>query len=670
TPVDRPTHRDSDVWEAAEAGGESFVGRPLNLDDGTADVHLARLRAWGFNCIRFAFTWEAIEHEGPGKYDHEYIAYTIRVLRRCKEFGFRAYMNPHQDVWSRFSGGSGAPCWTFVACGLNPRNFTTTQAALLHFEHPDPASYPAMIWGTNNERFVAPLMFTLFFAGRDFAPRCVIDGVNIQDWLQRHFIDACGTLADAIRAAGDLYDVCVIGWDSLNEPGAGLIGTENLHEASDQSIKQGTHPSPAQAILLGNGIPQKLKTYRIGMLGPQRSGSQTVDPKGQTVWSMPETEEDVGDGSGDRINRHWGWRRAASWPLGECIWAMHGVWAAESNAKGEGRIVKPDYFKTLPTDPEHTVNFIEDYWRPHWRAYSARIRQAHPEAIFFLQPPVFTPPPSFDEDDLKGRAAYSAHFYDALTTLTRRWNFFNSDALGLVRGHYSSGVLGTLRIGTSAVRNVMRHQLRTLKNDPPNTFGPYPTIIGETGVPMNLHSKRSYATGDYTNQTRALDCSLNAADGSNVLNWTLWNYQPDNTHQWGDGWNLEDFSIWSTDDAGTATPFATTQIPTNRLYEFVTSGARGVGAFSRPWPIATVGTPIHLEFDIEKACFEMRVRVRQEDRAERADEEELGTEVYIPLVHFATDSVFEGKDHTRIENGEIVQNGQSPSHRLSGVLSP
>ena len=79
----------------------SFVGRPFSLDE--AHQHFSRLRGWGYNTIRYIFTWEAIEHAGPGKYDHEWISFTIEVLRLAKQYGFFVFLDPHQDAVGCFA---------------------------------------------------------------------------------------------------------------------------------------------------------------------------------------------------------------------------------------------------------------------------------------------------------------------------------------------------------------------------------------------------------------------------------------------------------------------------------------------------------------------------------------------------------------------------------------
>lgn len=132
-----------------------------------------------------------------------------------------------------------------------------------------------------------------------------------------------------------------------------------------------------------------------------------------------------------------------------------------------------------------------EFWRTHYLAYATRIRKHHPESIHFIQPPVFAVPPSLPESFLAKRACTSPHYYDGLTLMTKHWNWFNADALGLLRGKYWS-VVQAIKIGESAIRRCIQDQLGILKQDTRDVYGEYPTVLGEIGCPYDMVSTISY----------------------------------------------------------------------------------------------------------------------------------------------------------------------------------
>jgi hypothetical protein len=177
-----------------------------------------------------------------------------------------------------------------------------------------------MLWSTNYARLLSQTVFTLFYGGKDYAPKCIIDGVNIQDYLQSHFINAVGQLAKRIRdAPEDLYDSCVIGWDSMNEPSEGLIGHHDLRQLpKSQALKKGPTPTAYDGLRLGMGIAVEVDDWDFGAFGPTKAGKVTLDPQGTRLWLKPEEEETRGGGK-------WGWKRDPGWQLGTCSTSFNRV---------------------------------------------------------------------------------------------------------------------------------------------------------------------------------------------------------------------------------------------------------------------------------------------------------------------------------------------------------
>ena len=226
----------------------SFIGRPFPLED--AKDHFCRLKKAGMTFLRFLITWEAVEHDGPGIYDEAYLAYLRKILLIAEEEGISIFIDTHQDVWSRWTGGDGAPSWTMEKLGMNLEVADRCGAALTRQRYStiNGKPYPKMIWPGNYNRYAAATMFSLFFAGRTYAPDLKIEGKNIQDYLVDHYIAALKHVKRRLKNCA-----AIAGWGVMNEPHYGFIGLENLETADDYMIPVGPRISPWQAMQSASG---------------------------------------------------------------------------------------------------------------------------------------------------------------------------------------------------------------------------------------------------------------------------------------------------------------------------------------------------------------------------------------------------------------------------------
>lgn len=470
----------------------SFVGRPFPLAE--ADEHYSRLQAWGFNCLRLLITWEAVEHEGPGIYDQEYLDYLYDVVKKAGEYGFHVFIDPHQDVFSRFSGGDGAPGWVLEAAGFDTRNFKETGAAIVHQTQGDP--FPRMIWPTNAYKLAAATMFTLFFAGNDFAPKTRVEGVPIQDYLQSHFFAAMKKVAQKLKNLD-----CVMGFDTFNEPQRGYPGLKDISKLYG-AMDIGIVPTPWQSMLLGAGFTQKVKHLERNVLGTWLKEYVTLNSEKKSAWL----------------------------PGRECVWKQNGVWELDQN--GNPVLLRPDYFHKVNGKP---VDFVQDYMKPFLIKMVAEIRSVKPDWIVFIESETNNYPPVWTEA-AQQNLANAPHWYDGPLMFFKSYVPF----LGL------NEVTGEVIFGTKNVEKAYIAQLAEMKNLTKDRLGNIPTLIGEFGIPYDLDKKRSFRSGNYSSHVKAMDRCMRVME-TNLLSYTIWNYTADNSNERGDLWNDEDLSIFSRD---------------------------------------------------------------------------------------------------------------------------
>lgn len=454
------------------------------------------------------------------------------------------------------SGGDGAPGWTFEAAGLDFTRFHASNAALVMQYNYDAslggrqASYPTMSWGGNYARPANGIMWTLFFAGNDFAPALKVGGVGIQSFLQDHYLGSMHALASHI---GHLDNV--LGFDTLNEPGTGYIG-----KAMDEPLVrgQGALWTPLEGLAVASGLTRNLPDF---VLGQGVAGTTQVNSDGVSIW-LP-----------GRLDP---FREAGAWDISE---------------DGEPIAISKDYFQARDG---RVVDHERDYMLPFFNRVADAIRSVRDDWLVFAELDPFDVARGHGfPDGMPVRSINASHWYDITSLVTKR---FSTDQMVHV-------MTGEVREGAQAIEDAYVRELSVLASAGANLNGGAPTLIGECGIQFDMNDAKAYqawAAGDrdpaiWADQTSALDLMYNAFDRL-LLSSTQWNYTVSNSNNpmIGDGWNQEDLSVWSADQMIPGEP---------------SSGGRAVEGFSRPYVQAAQGTIISQRFNRCSGAFEAVIMV-------------------------------------------------------------
>ncbi|KAH9252054.1 hypothetical protein BASA81_010036 [Batrachochytrium salamandrivorans] len=485
----------------------TFVGRPFPLAE--ADSHFARLQSWGFNCLRFIFTWEAIEHQGP-------------------------------DVWSRFTGGSGAPLWTLELAGLDVSQLVSTEACFTHHSKQD--ELHKMMWPQNYQRFACLHMFTLFFSGKEFAPEWMVNeqwqpglatavpqgttGKHITDFLQDCYFASIHEVAKRVAKYPN-----VLGFDSFNEPSSGFVG-KDLGRHPETIIPPGVVFRPVDAMATASGVSLRLSVSNaLGGITPLKK--QRVNATHASIWSTK--------GAGD-------------------VWQTMGIWTPNTNHTAY-ELHSPNYFTHNLRNPGQQYNFFRDFLAPFAARFLAQIRTLKPEWMIFVEGDAFGHTDFYWTAGNNDGVVNASHWYDGFTLFMGHFNAHwtvNTDTRLPIVGH----------------ANVVDFHLKVLEKrkrmprDAQERAIALPLLVGEFGLPFDLNHKKMLHSGDFSPAVQAMSMYYSIFDVLEIGS-MQWNYSVENSDEFGDMWNRENLSI------------------------FAHGQGRGVQGFSRPFAPVVCGQRLY-----------------------------------------------------------------------------
>jgi hypothetical protein len=346
----------------------------------------------------------------------------------------------------------------------------------------------------------------------------------------------------------------VIGFDTLNEPGAGWIGlglTQRPPTGQSWPSHAGLLWSALDGLRVARGqtvaVPTLQRDPTSGLLGP--GPDRVMNAAGAAIW-----RPDVID-----------------------PFEAHGAWRAEG---GQGLALREDFFSHLDGRP---VDLSQDVMAPFFDAVARTVRAHRPNWLLFaeLNPYAMASGARFPAN-MPAHWVNASHWYDLALLGSKRSSGRTraelADAyrpeLAWVAGQ-AEGVAGGGALGNAAEAVALA-----------------PTLLGEFGIPFDLDNGAAYgpeaaarpAAERWAAHVEPLAAAYDVMDEL-LLSGTLWNYTASNSNhpRVGDGWNQEDLSIFSRDQQAEAGAKARSP----------DAGGRATAGFVRPWVQATQGRLLH-----------------------------------------------------------------------------